>query len=396
MGHSQGIRSSIGRAVVTGIAAVGIAISACPVSAYAADAFDDVHQGDWYYAAANFVSEHKIMSGYGGQRTFGPNDPLTREQAATVLYNYLGNEYKARSAEYMDVSESTSVWYVNPVNWAASSGVMTGYDNGYFGVGDALTREQLASIMASVCQADVKSAYSGKFNAFQDATTTSSWAQSSVIWAVDKGIINGYNNRDGTKSLDPHGTVTRAQMAAVMMNAINNGLIKDVSPINKANLVGTWKGTRTSSRIVAQRSAFGKCFGGSEQGYEPILTITDYVSLTNKVKGTLTYCLHDHDIPVNDQDTTAGDRMVTYSITGSFGYGEYETGGSFTYQMDPWGNESVNGQQPSVTAEFWLRDVDTKKPEVTLTLTERHPFRWSNGAFGVDRYTDEYTFKKVG
>ena len=185
--------------------------------------FADVHEYDWFYDTVNYATTNGIMNGYAGTNLFGPNDVMTREQAAAVLYNYLGHGAIAPAAPQADINQTD--WYARPVNWAIATGYMNGYDSRTFGVGDSLTREQVACIIANVTGNSTTQANPAKFNALPDHNATSSWARTCVTWAVDKGVINGVNQPNGTRLLNPGGTATRAEMAAVIKNAIFSGLL---------------------------------------------------------------------------------------------------------------------------------------------------------------------------
>ena len=105
--------------------------------------FTDVAEGAWYYDAVAYCYENGIMDGTSGT-TFAPGMLLNRAMAAQVLYN-LADGAVTTSAGFPDVA--TSAWYADTVNWAAAQGYVTGYDNGSFGPEDSLTREQLAVIL---------------------------------------------------------------------------------------------------------------------------------------------------------------------------------------------------------------------------------------------------------
>ena len=105
--------------------------------------FTDVAEGAWYYDAVAYCYENGIMDGTSGT-TFAPGMLLNRAMAAQVLYN-LANGAVTTSAGFPDVA--ASAWYADAVNWAAAQGYVTGYDNGSFGPEDSLTREQLAVIL---------------------------------------------------------------------------------------------------------------------------------------------------------------------------------------------------------------------------------------------------------
>lgn len=183
--------------------------------------FADVTASDWFFEATNYASEHGIMNGHDG--AFEPEESLTRAQAAQVLYNYLGNGAIAQPAQLSDVDQGQ--WYAKAVNWAVEADVMEGLSGtGTFGVDEALSREQLALVMARIAHADTASANRDAFDALPDRGETSPWAVDAVIWATDAGVINGKVTPSATL-LAPKESITRAQMAQVMMNSLENGLI---------------------------------------------------------------------------------------------------------------------------------------------------------------------------
>lgn len=181
------------------------------------------------------------MTGYDNGM-FGPEDALLREQEAAVLSRVLGDGRVHPATTLRDVVQDS--WYADSVNWAVDTGTMVGYGNtGLFGVGEPLTREQLAVVMARVCGADVRAADASRFEALPGHGSTSPWARESVAWAVSAGVINGVGQADSTRLLDPQGTVTRAQMAAVMMNATRAGLLGGKADTYRVCFVSEENGT---------------------------------------------------------------------------------------------------------------------------------------------------------
>ena len=105
------------------------------------------------------------------------------------------------------------------MNWAASVGVVNGFDDGTFQPNAAITREQLAAILRNYAQykgLDVTA--SGDLAHYSDAASISDWAKESVVWAVDQGLISGMT----VNTLQPQGLSTRAQVAAVLQRYLAN------------------------------------------------------------------------------------------------------------------------------------------------------------------------------
>ena len=186
--------------------------------------FTDLEDGAWYLDAVGYAYRHDLMGGYGGTSLFGPDDGLLREQAAQVVWNLMGEGDGSRpAAPHADVAQGQ--WYSPAVNWAVDAKVMDGYDADTFGVGDALTREQFAAVVAKAAGADVSAADAASLDVFSDTEDVSGWAVQTMAWAVEAGVIEGVEGEDGSRSLDATRALTRAEMAAMMMNAVDKGAL---------------------------------------------------------------------------------------------------------------------------------------------------------------------------
>ena len=100
--------------------------------------------GTWYHEAVDYVLRNDLMGGYGNG-TFGPNNNLTRAQFAQILFNKEGRPVVNYLLQYGDVAEGA--WYTEAIRWATSRGIVGGYGNGMFGPNDNITREQLAVML---------------------------------------------------------------------------------------------------------------------------------------------------------------------------------------------------------------------------------------------------------
>lgn len=150
--------------------------------------FADVPASAWYYNAVEYVYENGLMSGVSGG-WFAPNDTLTRAMLVQTLYAMEGRP-AAASAGFADVASGD--WYASAVNWAAANGVVSGVSETGFGPNNALTREQLALILYRFAQYkgyDV--AGTSDLAAYADGSSVSSWAAEAMGWAVDAGLISG-------------------------------------------------------------------------------------------------------------------------------------------------------------------------------------------------------------
>lgn len=182
--------------------------------------FADIPADAWYFEAVEYAKEHGYMHGYDDTGLFDPEATVTREQAACVMYNWLGNGAKVEAADLDDVVQGT--YYSDAVNWAVKNKIMNGYGNGTFGVGDSLTREQFACILANALSAEPGDV--GAIEGMLGADRVSDWAESGVAWAVEHGVMNGVETEDGQRDLQPQARVSRAQIAAFVMNFLESGV----------------------------------------------------------------------------------------------------------------------------------------------------------------------------
>ena len=177
--------------------------------------FIDVHPGDWFYDPVCYVYSQGLMTGTSAT-TFEPNTSLSRAMLVAVLHRLEGSP-QASAGDFTDVADGD--WYAQAVNWAASVGVVNGFDDGTFQPNAAITREQMAAILrnyAAYKGLDVSA--SGSLSTFTDAASVSDWAKESVEWAVGSGLIGGYED----STLRPQGTTTRAEVASVLQRALGN------------------------------------------------------------------------------------------------------------------------------------------------------------------------------
>lgn len=191
-----------------------------PAQETANTSFLDVVPSEWYAASVSYVAEHGIMAGSSGY--FTPNSSLTRAMIAQILCNLDGAAAVGASQSFPDVSVSD--WFSGAVSQAVSMGYMNGYGSGLFGPNDPITREQLASVLYSYAQAKGLPNTRGSgsaadtMDAFADRASVSGWAEDAVHWAVGAGLISG---KSGGR-LDPTGTASRAEVAQILMNFQQN------------------------------------------------------------------------------------------------------------------------------------------------------------------------------
>ena len=189
-----------------------VTVKATFVEETADTGYSDVSASAWYADAVAYVTDNGMMQGNAGR--FMPNDNLDRAMMAQILYNLEDNPAVNGGSAFGDVGSGS--WYADAVAWASANSVITGYDNGNYGPNDSITREQMALMLyryAALKGYDTTQSGAG-LTGFADAESVSSWAGEAMTWAVNAGVING---KDGNR-LDPQGTATRAEVAQVLMN----------------------------------------------------------------------------------------------------------------------------------------------------------------------------------
>lgn len=183
-------------------------------------AFSDVSESDWFYKGVSYVVENGMMNGMGDD-LFAPNAPLTREMLAVVLYNMEKQPESTGVNPFADVK--ADMWYTDAIVWANANGIVAGYDDSTFGLGDSITREQLAAILYRYAQMkgyDVTE--KADLTGYADSAAISGYAVEAMQWANANGIVNGMT----ATTLAPQGTATRAQVATMLMNFCENVVTK--------------------------------------------------------------------------------------------------------------------------------------------------------------------------
>lgn len=196
--------------------------------------FRDVDPNAWYAPGVKKVADAGLMRGYSEVSLFGVGASLTRSELAMVLWRYSDpaaeGSYDASAAKnetsLPDVRDG--VWYTGAVNWAVANGVMNGYadETGArtaFGPDDAVTMEQLLQILANLKGAS--NADEAALSSLVDAESISPWARSAAAWAIQQGVVSGYELPDGTHQLVPGELIARERVAAVLSNALEKGIL---------------------------------------------------------------------------------------------------------------------------------------------------------------------------
>ena len=174
--------------------------------------FSDADRNAWYHDGVHYCVENGLMQGYGNG-IFGPNDTLSRAMLVQILYNLENRPAVSGESVFSDVAHSA--WYADAVNWAAANGIVEGFGNGQYGPEDDITREQLAAILYRYAQYknyDVSVGEDTNILSYSDAPEVSEYAVPAMQWACGAGILEGYGD-----VLDPTGNATRAQAATMLM-----------------------------------------------------------------------------------------------------------------------------------------------------------------------------------
>ena len=177
------------------------------------DLFIDVTPDAWYKDAVQYAYDNGLMTGVSDTE-FAPEATTTRAMIVSILARLEGVT-TAQAAGFADVTDE---WYATAVNWAASVGVVNGYEDNTFKPNTAITREQLAAILMNYA------AYKGydvsaraDLSHYSDADSISSWANDVLLWAVAEGLLTGVTD----DTIAPQAHATRAQVAAILQRFLS-------------------------------------------------------------------------------------------------------------------------------------------------------------------------------
>ena len=173
--------------------------------------FDDVAAEAWYAPAVDYVKYGRLMYGTGNN-LFQPDAQMTRAMLAQVLYELEGApSVKGLSCPFTDVGGS---WYTDAVIWAYNAGVVAGVSATQFAPNEALTREQMVTMLFGYAgREETLSGSDGALAGYQDQASVSDWAREAMAWAVSSGVISGTS----ATTLSPQKVGTRAEVATVLM-----------------------------------------------------------------------------------------------------------------------------------------------------------------------------------
>ena len=182
--------------------------------------FTDVTK-NWAYPGIQYCVTHGIMGGMG-DGTFAPTGTTTRAQIVQILYNLEGTPAVSGTTPFTDL---TANWYKPAILWAYQNNVVAGTSPITFAPDQPVTREQIAVILTQYMFHVLKMERTwtpADLSTFPDGANVSSWAKEAMQDAVALGLINGTKTPDGLVYLDPQGSAARQQVATILMNFCQN------------------------------------------------------------------------------------------------------------------------------------------------------------------------------
>ncbi len=182
--------------------------------------FSDVTK-NWAYPGIQYCVTHGIMGGMG-DGTFAPTGTTTRAQIVQILYNLEGTPAVSGTTPFTDL---TANWYKPAILWAYQNNVVAGTSPTTFDPDQPVTREQIAVILTQYMFHVLKMNRTwtpADLNKFPDGAQVSGWAKEAMQDAVALGLINGTKAPDGLVYLDPQGSAQRQQVATILMNFCQN------------------------------------------------------------------------------------------------------------------------------------------------------------------------------
>ena len=187
--------------------------------------FTDVSEKDWFFDDVLFVYDYGLMVGTG-KTLFSPHETVTRGMMATILWRMEGSPIPKGKNRFTDVEDVK--WYADAITWTAENGIFADYDKDRFKPDDPITREQLAAIFYRYADyKDYDMTFKGDLDKFKDADEITDYAKTAMQWAVGSDLVKGKSGA----LLDPQGTATRAEIAAMLHRFIEKyELVRGIAP----------------------------------------------------------------------------------------------------------------------------------------------------------------------
>jgi glucan-binding YG repeat protein len=310
--------------------------------------YKDITPGDgnWYNDIVFQATEAGIMTGYENGN-FGPNDTMTRGMAATILYRLNGSPDVTFVQYYKDVKDANA-YYAKATAWLYQNKLMTGYADGSFGAEDAITREQIATILYRQAAANGQAEnITQSLKRYTDTSKIDSYAKTAMEWIVQSGILQG---RNYYTELSPLSSATRAEAAKIFT------LFKEYAASGELELKNTLRVTENSELVYLDEN--GKSISGwkSTEGatfyFDPnnsnyaatskLMTIngsTYYFGSDSRMKTGLIstngtkYYFGTNGVMVKEQSVTVNGNLYYFNADGTMFTGEKTINGE-TYYFD--------------------------------------------------------------
>lgn len=218
--------------------------------------FTDVAPNTWYSQAIEYCVTNELMRGTAEAR-FSPNVAMSRAMFATVLYRMEGSPTVIEASNFTDVDQDD--WYSKPIAWASGKQIMSGYNTTSFGPNDAVTREQIATILYRFEQHQHDVAVPSGSLSFSDADEIAPWAREAVTWVYEEKIMSG---KPGNR-FDPNAEATRAEVSVILhryqvkpmpeapSDDENDTLAVDIT-VGNERFAATFYDNETSRYLIAQ------------------------------------------------------------------------------------------------------------------------------------------------
>lgn len=174
--------------------------------------FRDVTRGHWAFASVERAAELGLVTGYS-DGTFRPDTPVTRAQFVLMLWRMCGKPAAAKAASFADASAD---WYQDALSWAVEKGYVNGLSDTRFGPDAPITRQQAMAILFRLNggQSGTELTLTGIYEqTFADSTTIASWPKDATWWAVYHELVSGV----GGSRIAPEANASRAQIAAILL-----------------------------------------------------------------------------------------------------------------------------------------------------------------------------------
>lgn len=174
--------------------------------------FRDVTSTHWAFASVERAAELGLVTGYS-DGTFRPDTPVTRAQFVLMLWRMCGKPAAAKAASFADASAD---WYQDALSWAVEKGYVNGLSDTRFGPDAPITRQQAMAILFRLNggQSGTELTLTGIYEqTFADITTIASWAKDATWWAVYHELVSGV----GGSRIAPEANASRAQIAAILL-----------------------------------------------------------------------------------------------------------------------------------------------------------------------------------